>query len=641
LYSSSVRTVKYARYLAIVFVILGAVCLTAKADNKKGSPAPSKPAGGPASHAPSASGASHGPTTSGASHGPTTSGASHGPTTSNPGGGKTTATTSGASHGPTTSGASHGPTTSNPGGTKTTTSNPGGAKTSTGASSHGPATSNPGGGRTTTTAGATGHPTTNNTGGGKPTTTAGGPTHGTGNPAGRPVPAGSHQVQTANGSTVRTRPNGSRSDVHDAKRNMDIHHGLNGNRRVSVERADHSRIVAERGGHGYVERGYRYHGHDFGRRSYYYNGRVYDRYYRGYYYGGPGGYYVNVYAPAYYYGPGFYGWAYNPWPAPAVYSWGWGGYPWYGYYGGYFAPYPVYPSAAYWLTDYLISTSLAAAYQEQVDAQIAAAALPAGGPPVLTPEVKQMISEEVKRQVALENSEAQANARNQDVDPASSGIARMLNDNQTHVFIAGTDLDLVEASGQECTISQGDVLEVTSAPPPGANAATAIVLCSKGGKECAKSAQVSVPFPDLQDMQNHMRETIDQGLGELQSKQGQGGLPAAPPSAKAPLVQSAFVVAAPPPEQNVAGEIKQQAQEADQAEQEVAKEVSPPNPARGSSPAAAPSSAPVTVSQGQTVDEVTAALGPPKRVIDLGTKKIYVYQDMKITFKAGKVSDVQ
>src|SRR5664279_385723 len=616
LYSSSVRTVKYARYLAIVFVILGAVCLTAKADNKKGSPAPakpaatpSKPAGGSASHAPSASGASHGPTTSGASHGPTTSGASHGPTTSNPGG------------------------------TKTTTSNPGGAKTSTGASSHGPATSNPGGGRTTTTAGATGHPTTNNTGGGKPTTTASGPTHGTGNLAGRPVPAGSHQVQTANGSTVRTRPNGSRSDVHDAKRNMDIHHGLNGNRRVSVERADHSRIVAERGGHGYVERGYRYHGHDFGRRSYYYNGRVYDRYYRGYYYGGPGGYYVNVYAPAYYYGPGFYGWAYNPWPAPIVYSWGWGGYPWYGYYGGYFAPYPVYPSAAYWLTDYLISSSLAAAYQEQVDDQVAAARF-AGGSPVLTPEVKQMISDEVKRQVALENSEAKDNAENRDIDSASSGIARMLGDNQTHVFIAGTSLDLVDTTGGECGISQGDVLEVTSAPPPGATAATAVVLCSKGGRECAKSAQVSVPFPDLQDMQNHMRETIDQGLGDLQAKQGQGGLPAAPPSAKGPPVQSAFVAAAPAADPNVAAELKQQTQEADQAEREVASAV-PPGPPGVSSPTSAAPSAPIRISEGQTIDEVTAALGQPKSVVKLGTKEIYVYQDMKVTFKGGKVSDVQ
>ncbi|MFI5116803.1 MAG: hypothetical protein ACHP8B_08900, partial [Terriglobales bacterium] len=125
--------------------------------------------------------------------------------------------------------------------------------------------------------------------------------------AGRPAPVGSHEVHAANGSVVRTRANGTRSDVHDAKRGMDVHHGLNGNRRVSVERADHSRIVAERRGRGgYVQRPYTYHGREFGRRSYYYNGRVYNRYYRGYYYGGG---YVNVYAPAYYYGPGFYGWA--------------------------------------------------------------------------------------------------------------------------------------------------------------------------------------------------------------------------------------------------------------------------------------------------------------------------------------------
>jgi hypothetical protein len=31
---------------------------------------------------------------------------------------------------------------------------------------------------------------------------------------------------------------------------------------------------------------------------------------------------------------------------------------------------------------------------------------------------------------------------------------------------------------------------------------------------------------DLQEMQNHMRETIDQGLQDLQAKQGKGGLPA-------------------------------------------------------------------------------------------------------------------
>ena len=137
-----------------------------------------------------------------------------------------------------------------------------------------------------------------------------------------------------------------------------------------------------------------------------------------------------------------------------------------------------------------------------------------------------MVSDEVQRQVALENSEAAANAQQKDIDPASSGIARMLSDNQPHVFVAGSDLDLVDAAGQECAISQGDIIEVASPPPADATTATALIL-AKGGKECAKSDNVNVAFTDLQDMQNHMRETIDAGMGDLQAKQGKGGLPAA------------------------------------------------------------------------------------------------------------------
>jgi len=44
---------------------------------------------------------------------------------------------------------------------------------------------------------------------------------------------------------------------------------------------------------------------------------------------------------------------------------------------------------------------------------------------------------------------------------------------------------------------------------------------------------------------------------------------------------------------------------------------------------------------GQTPDEVTAALGQPEKIVNLGAKQIYYYKDMKITFVKGKVSDVQ
>lgn len=419
---------------------------------------------------------------------------------------------------------------------------------------------------------------------------------------------------------------------------MDIHHGLNGSRRVSVERADHSRVVAYRGGRGYVQRPFAYRGHEYGRRTYYEHGRYYDHYYGRYAYRGG---FVEVYSPSVYYAPAFYGWAYNPWPAPVVYPWGWAGNPWYGYYGAYFTPYAVYPSAAFWLTDYLIAASLQAAYAAQVDAAAQNAALDASAAP-LTPEVKKMISDEVQRQVALENQEAQQNAQNQDIDMGSSGIARMLSDNQPHVFVAGSDLDLVASDGQECAVSLGDVIEVPSSPPADATTASGVILTSKGGKECAKNANVSVAFSDLQDMQNHMRETIDKGMGELKDKQGKSGLPSAPASAQTAPVQSAFAAVAPPPDPNAANEIKEQMGEADKSEQEVASAApAPDSVAPPAAPAAATPAPTTNIALGQTVDQVTAALGAPKSVVDLGAKKIYVYQDMKITFKGGKVSDVQ
>jgi hypothetical protein len=572
-------------FLTLLFLAYPALC----ADKPKTPPAkaPAK------SSAPAAKPASGGASTS-KSSGATT--ASHGPTT--------------ASHGATTTSSHPATTTSHPsttaGGGKTTT--PSGGKTTT-----------PSGGKTTTP------------GGGKPATTpGGGKTFGTG--GGKTMaPKGSTTVATKSGGSVTKRADGHVATVHDTKRGMDVHHNLSGNRRVEVERGDHSRIVAERGGRGYVQRPYMYHGHEYARRSYYYNGRYYHNYYGRYYYHGM---YLNPYYPSFYYGPAYYGWAYNPWIAPVPYAWGWGGNPWYGYYGAYFTPYPVYASASLWLTDYIIANSLAAAYQAKVNAQ--AAALSNAAP--LTPEVKQLISDEVRQQIALENNESKTD-QNAEPDAASSSIQRALTDGKPHVFVAGHDLDVVDAGGTECALSEGDALQLTGQTAPDAQAATLAVLASKGGKECPKGDTVSVALQDLQDMQNHIRETIDQGMQELQKKQGQGGLPAAPAAAKAAPVESAMAASAPPPppESEVAAQIKEQSQEADKAETEAAGDT-----ASGPGPnAATPAAEPVSIEIGQTIDQVTAALGNPQKTVNLGAKKIYVYKDMKITFKDGKVADIQ
>ena len=568
------------KYLAAPLALLVLAYPVLCADKPKAAPA--KPAAAPAKSSAPAKPASGGASTQ---KGSGTTTASHGPTTS-------------SSHATTT--ASHPSTT---GGTGTHTT--GGA-----AGTH-------------TTGGAAG---THTAGGAAGThTTGGGQKFGTG--AKTPAAKGSTTVATKNGAVTK-REDGHVATVHDTTRGMDVHHNLSGNRRVEVERRDHSRVVAERGGRGYVQRPYMYHGHEYARRSYYYHGRYYNNYYGRY---GYHGLYLNPYFPSYYYGAAFYGWAYNPWAAPIAYGWGWGGNPWFGYYGAFFTPYPVYASPSLWLTDYIIANSLQAAYVAQ------AAAL--SNPAPLTPETKQLIADEVRAQVALENNEAKAAGTGAEPDAASSSIARLLTDGKQHVFVAGQDLDVVDAGGTECALSEGDAIQLTGQTAPDAQAATLSVLASKGGKECPRGDTVSVALTDLQDMQNHMRETIDQGMKELQAKQGQGGLPAAPASAKVPPVESpmAAIAPPPPPESEVKAEINQQSQEADKAEAEAnGGAASGPGPNADAAPAA-----PVNVDVGQTIDQVTAAFGQPLRKANVGPKTIYFYKDMKVTFTGGKVSDVQ
>ena len=51
--------------------------------------------------------------------------------------------------------------------------------------------------------------------------------------------------------------------------------------------------------------------------------------------------------------------------------------------------------------------------------------------------------------------------------------------------------------------------------------------------------------------------------------------------------------------------------------------------------------APVNISVGQSVEQVKAALGEPQKTVNLGTKQILVYKDLKVTFIKGKVTDVE
>jgi hypothetical protein len=461
------------------------------------------------------------------------------------------------------------------------------------------------------------------------------------------VPAGGREVHTANGGRAVVDKGG--HPVRVQAHGMDIHHGPGNQRTIVRERPGGVRVVSDHYGHGYIAHPYRYGGRDYYRRSYYYNGRMYSRFYQPYLWGGVP---LSVYAPQFYFGAAYYGWAYNPWVTPIAFGWGWAGNPWYGYYGAWYTPYPAYAGPAFWLTDYLVSQTLMAAYQERA-AELANQQV--DGPP-LTDDVKNAIAAEVKLQLARENAEATAGGLQAAPDPAASSVARLLSDNKPHVFVVSSGLS-VNSTGGACFVTEGDVLQLMGTVAPG-QPASLTVMASKG-QDCGKGTAVQVEVADLQEMQNHMRETLDQGLADLQKKQGTGGIPAAPSSAMAAPQQTAYATNAPAPDPNVQSELSAQTKEAEQAEQEVlADPAMTGGPSAGGdvagkpgAPAAAPGAAAavpapaaptVVIKLGMSINDVVALKGQPKTMVgDPAAKLIYIYDGMKLIFNNGKLTDMQ
>jgi len=418
---------------------------------------------------------------------------------------------------------------------------------------------------------------------------------------------------------------------------MVITHGAGGSRRIVVERGDRV-IVTSGNGHGYVQRPFAYRGTPLVTRTYYVRGVVYNSYYRPYSYRGLS---LNVYVPVRTYNPVFYGFVYRPWVTPVRYSWGWYSTPWYGYYGGYFTPAPYYPTPSLWLADYIIAARLADAYQDQANARAQAAY----NGPALSPAVKQDIAMEVQRQLEMERNESQAISRNSMPDPNASGLPRLLEDGLSHTFIVSYNMDVQDQNGQSCPLTRGDVMKLTAPPAPNAQSAYVQIVASKGG-DCRMGSNVMVSLQDLQDTLNQMRESVNQGMGELQTNAGKNGMPAMPRGAEAPAQTASFVQSAPPPDQSIANELQQQVREADKVEADVVTEARQEDSSIGAQPPAggpgpAPQGGPVTIGLGQTISQVVDAMGSPKQIVDLGPKQIYVYSNMKVIFMDGKVSDVQ
>ncbi len=301
-------------------------------------------------------------------------------------------------------------------------------------------------------------------------------------------------------------------------------------------------IVAHGRGRGYVQRPFVTRNREFVQRTFYGERRVFHRFYQPYRYRGL---MLFVYAPVVYYPPIFYDWVFAPWRAGVYFHWGWYGAPWYAYYGPYFTPYAVYPASPFWLTDYMLAWELERDYRDRLAADEEAFAERAAQAPI-SDEVKRAIAEEVRQQIEQEKRDSETVARGGMPDPALSGLARLLSDNRSHVFVVSSTLDVMSAT-EQCVLTPGNVLELEQAPPADASFAYLKVLASKSGS-CTRGGIVVVSLADLQEMQNHMREIVDQGLAELRT--GQGGLPAAPPAALRGEIQAPYAAAAPAPNPN-------------------------------------------------------------------------------------------
>jgi len=384
-------------------------------------------------------------------------------------------------------------------------------------------------------------------------------------------------VSLKGGGSAHVRPNGQIRSVN--KNGMHIEHGLHGGRTV-VSTHNGARVVSNgRGRGGYVQRAYVTRGgRSYYSRTYYYHGAYRSGVYQGYYYGGHPYY---GYYPAYYYQPAYYGWAYNPWPAPVAYGWGWGGAPWYGYYGAYYQPYPVYPSAAFWLTDYLLAASLQAAYAAQAEGNawllhpdagngtLVASLLAVPAPEEtakLSPEVKKDLAEEVKALLAAEQAEAGKGKSSTGGQAASKEEAPPALDPKFKTFVVSADLSLVVAEGEECGLTDGDVVvRTTDTPDDDQNVNVKVVASTKA--DCAIGKEGPLAVDDLQEMYNHFRESLKDGMGELAKKQGTGGLPKAPDT-----TTTAGDVPAPEPDKSAEKALTEQQSAADQTEAEVKQE---------------------------------------------------------------------
>jgi hypothetical protein len=183
----------------------------------------------------------------------------------------------------------------------------------------------------------------------------------------------------------------------------------------------------------------------------------------------------------------------------------------------------------------------------------------------LTPEVKQAIAEMVKAQLKAEQDAAgNSTTASGNTTPNENEVPPAL-DPASRTFVVSTDLAVV-ADGQECALTQGDVITRIDDTPDQDQKVKVSVASSKKA-DCAPGKTVAVSVDDLQEMHNHFQEQLDEGMKTLAKKQGTGNMPGAPDTTTV-----ASNIPPPTPDKSAANTLRSQQESADQTEEQVKQE---------------------------------------------------------------------
>ena len=185
----------------------------------------------------------------------------------------------------------------------------------------------------------------------------------------------------------------------------------------------------------------------------------------------------------------------------------------------------------------------------------------------ITPQIKDQIASEVQRQIAFESAVVSGSAQ-----PSAGEFPLSLTANR--LFVVADILDVATPGQQACSLTPGDVLRLEAAPPGGSGTAD-LRVASSHRQDCPAGTMVTVSLVDLQEMQNSLRAQLDGGLQTLRADQGQGGLPAAPPSALGAVQPSS--VGQPAADPSVATLLDAQQQDATRTESAAVQSLFPAN----------------------------------------------------------------